>query len=240
MLCQARLTNYHKTKTKIGTQDKWNATYLKLCGNEAEPNADLCVRCAQRPAAARNQITMIHGTLSEEIPYTSRIYGGPWYWDMVQRYGEPLDTVWIEAAKAAQAAGEKRAASAGKVPWCIANLRETIPKGPKGPKGPMEPKGPKGPKGPTGPKDQKVDVKEEQQEEAMPPKKKLPASPAKPEQQLPFKPIPQLFQEAADEPTKIPTDTQTIRKEKGMWISATGHCFAVNEDGSIGKFIGKT
>ncbi len=222
MLCQARLTNYHKTKTKIGTQTKWNATYLKLCDKEAMEGSDLCARCAQRPTSARNQITMIHGKLSEEIPYTSRIYGGDWYWDMVQQYGEPLDKQWLELAKQAQLEGEKRA---GAKAWRIPEREAGRLKEKKKPERPVR---------------TKEEIKPVEQEEAideMPPKKKLP--PAPPSQQLPFKPISQLMQESSEEPKMLPTDRQKLWKENGVWICETGFTFAVKEDGGIGKFLGK-
>lgn len=223
-LCQARLTNYHKSKTKIGNQDRWNATYLKLCPNEADRNSEkgLCERCSQRPLNARNQITMIHGTLSEKIPYSSRIYGGDWYWDMVERFGEPVDKAWIQLAEEAQREGERRALSCGKTPWQIQKEAET-----------------------------KEGVKTAQEEEEMPPiakpkpkakaktktkaKEVLTPPPGTPK--LPFKPIPQLYQESMEEPKMMPTDTQKIWKEDGKWVCETGFLFEIREDGGIGKLI---
>lgn len=81
---------------------------------------------------------------------------------------------------------------------------------------------------------------EDYKDEMPPPKKKSTVVPVDPKiQKLPFKPIPQFFQETAEEPKMLPTDTQKIWKEDGKWVCATGFLFEVREDGGIGKFVGK-
>jgi hypothetical protein len=255
MLCQARLTNYHKSKVKFGTQTRWNATYLKLCENEATPGTELCERCSKRPAFARNQITMIHGKLSEEIPYTSRIYGGKWYWDMVEKYGEPLDREWLRCAREAQLEGEKRAgakawrivgggpieakgvdeAKAATKPEAAPQLKIRVPKDNE-----MPPASSQAAKAPRGRKKKEVAPAAPAQSQAPTPVATL--TPKSPDLRKHLYKITSYYEESDKQPKKLPTDTMKIELEevdgKVVWVSKGGFMFE-NEDGEIGRFLGK-
>jgi hypothetical protein len=55
------------------------------------------------------QDRILHGLLTEPIPEISRIYGGPWYWDQVNKHfgeGEP-NKEWLAAALESQRLAEE-------------------------------------------------------------------------------------------------------------------------------------
>ena len=99
--CQARLTDFWKTRVRIGSSKSF-ASIAYLCENEAVPGEDLCESCMNRPTESRYKDGKyhgrnVHGLVTEEIPEDSHIYGSAWYEDMVEKFGHP-DDVWLEQA----------------------------------------------------------------------------------------------------------------------------------------------
>ena len=108
MPCLARLTNWDKTSFRIDSC--FTVSYVVLCKNKT--SSDLCAECLTRPTESKYQTRMIHGLLTDPIPLTSSIYGGPNYWTKMKKFedaGKVLSAeakAWIATATAAQEAAE--------------------------------------------------------------------------------------------------------------------------------------
>lgn len=108
MPCLARLTNWDKTSFRIDSC--FTVSYVVLCKNKA--SGDLCAECLKRPTESKYQTRMIHGLLTDPIPLTSSIYGGPNYWTKMKKFedaGKVLSAeakAWIATAAAAQESAE--------------------------------------------------------------------------------------------------------------------------------------
>ena len=108
MPCLARLTNWDKTCFRIDSC--FTVSYIELCKNDA--SGPLCSKCLKRPTEGKYHSRIIHGLLTEPIPITSSIYGGPIYWAKMKKFkdaGKALSDeakAWIAAAAAAQHAAE--------------------------------------------------------------------------------------------------------------------------------------
>ena len=103
MACLARLTNWEKTNSPIGTSNK-RASIVRLCKNIPQ-KGNLCEECLKRPTDGKYQSRMMHGLLTERIPDHSHIYGSMWYWERVFKHGDP-SSEWLIKAEKAQKEGE--------------------------------------------------------------------------------------------------------------------------------------
>ena len=189
------------------------ATLVKTCSNQAEPGTHLCERCSRREEGGRAQSQAIHGLLTEPIPDYSHIYGGPWFWKWLAKTEADPPEHWVLLAEEAQEAAEKFCEKAGYTPWRFVDTQS---------KGTIT-------------------------EAEMPPKKALPKVkpedlPAKAKVTSMFKPITKYYNESADEPMKLMTDSQKIWKEEldgeTVWRCETGFVFK-DLEGKPGKPIGK-
>ena len=102
MRCHARLTRWD-SRCIIGTSKKM-ALKVYVCNSPAD--GELCEGCARRTTLPGKHEPRLHGLLTEPIPHDSHIYGGAWYWQQVERFGEPPEE-WVASAKAQQAAAEQ-------------------------------------------------------------------------------------------------------------------------------------
>jgi hypothetical protein len=189
------------------------ATLVKTCSNKAEPGTHLCERCSRREEGGRALSQAIHGLLTDPIPEYSHIYGGPWFWKWVNKVDANPPEHWVILAEEAQEAAEKFCEEAGFKPWRFTTTQS----------------------------------KETIIEPEMPTKKALPKVkpedlPAKAKVTSVFKPITKFYNETADEPVKLATDTQKIWKEELdgeiVWRCETGFVFK-DLEGKPGKPIGK-
>ncbi len=121
-ICLARLTSWETTNTPIGSSNK-RASVVKLCKNIPD-EGNLCRECSERPIEGKYQTRMCHGLLTEPPPDGSHVYGSLWYWDQVNRYGEPFDKGWLLQAHKAQCIAEGRCKAAGFVPWRVQRATE--------------------------------------------------------------------------------------------------------------------
>jgi len=113
MPCMARLTSWAETCS----EGKVLSSHVRLCKNTVRTDEVLCDECLARPwTGSGTQSRMIHGTLLEEPPPDSRIYGSAAYWRAVAKHGPP-DPEWLAAAVAAQEAAEQRCAEVGAEGW---------------------------------------------------------------------------------------------------------------------------
>ena len=85
MFCKARLTK-GASRIRIGTSKRY-ALKVYICSNLTD--GDLCTECLKRKRTAQKQNSRLHGLLTEPIPADSHIYGGSWYQEQVERFGEP-------------------------------------------------------------------------------------------------------------------------------------------------------
>jgi hypothetical protein len=110
MPCLARLTNWDKTSFRIDSC--FTVSHVVLCKNKVSGDSVLCAECLKRPTESKYHTRMIHGLLTDPIPLTSSIYGGPVYWTKMKKFedaGKVLSSeakAWIEVASAAQDAAE--------------------------------------------------------------------------------------------------------------------------------------
>ena len=108
MPCLGRLTNWDKTSFRIDSC--FTVSYVVLCKNKS--SGDLCAECLKRPTESKYQTRMIHGLVTDPIPLTSSIYGGPNYWTKMKKFedaGKLLSAeakAWIATASAAQESAE--------------------------------------------------------------------------------------------------------------------------------------
>ena len=213
MACLARLTNFNISHWEICPRRV--ATLVKTCSNKAEPGTHLCERCSRREEGGRALSQAIHGLLTDPIPEYSHIYGGPWFWKWANKMNANPPEHWVLLAEEAQEAAEKFCEEAGYTPWRFI--------------------------------DSEAQRNTEPDETDMPPKKPLPKVkpedlPAKAKVTSVFKPITKFYNETADEPVKLATDTQSMWTERldgePVWRCETGFVFKDNE-GKPGKPIGK-
>ena len=129
MRCLARLTDWRKTKTRIGDR---SVSIVKLCERDVDEGEILCKHCLERPPDGNNQSRMIHGLLTEPPSKESRVYGSEWYLDTVAKYGEP-DPEWLALAVNAQKKAEAVKGSWIQVQRLSADIDEMpLPKNIKG------------------------------------------------------------------------------------------------------------
>ena len=108
MTCIARLTNWDKTSFRIDAC--FTVSHIVLCKHKALANENLCKNCMVRPTESKYHTRMIHGLLTEPIPDTSSLYGGPVYWQKMKKFeeaGKKLSEEALEWIAKAQAAQEK-------------------------------------------------------------------------------------------------------------------------------------
>ena len=112
MPCLGRLTNWDKTSFRIDSC--FTVSYVVLCKNKVSVTSEgpLCAECLTRPTESKYQTRMIHGLVTDPIPLTSSIYGGPNYWTKMKKFedaGKVLSAeakAWIATAAAAQESAE--------------------------------------------------------------------------------------------------------------------------------------
>ncbi len=213
--CLARLTKWNKTSCRLDVC--MTASRVVVC-NGVSKEGNLCERCLNRPTEGRYQDIIIHGLLTEPIPEISRIYGGPWYWDQVQKKGEPSNKEWLTAAIQSQKDAEE---FCGPGAWKVQRLtakelemRKTMSLGKKG------------------------KAKAKVIAIATATKEKVVGTVL-----ANFSPIKILYQESITEPVKMETDTMRIRKEIlgdiEVWITANGLVFDCDTAGEASELIGR-
>ena len=171
----------------------------------------------ERPTEGKYQSRMIHGLLTEPPPLDSHIYGSLWYWERVEKHGEP-DKEWLELAKKAQEDAEEVCRKDGMRAWKVqrptAKDLEMVIKKKKAEKSTSKPKS---------------------EAEAETPVKKGTLLEK-------FAPIKVMYEEAEKQPVKMPTDSCKIKKEiyggLTFWVSETGLVFDINSIGEPGDFLG--
>jgi hypothetical protein len=99
--CLARLTDFFKTRVRIGASKSF-ASIAYVCQNDALQGEDLCESCLNRTTESRYKDGKyhgrnVHGLVTDAIPEDSHIYGSVWYEDMVEKFGHP-DDIWLEQA----------------------------------------------------------------------------------------------------------------------------------------------
>jgi len=216
--CLARLTKWNKTSCCLAPC--MTAARVVLCKNTPkDAESSLCEECMARPLDGKYQDRILHGLLTEPIPEVSRIYGGPWYWDQVEKNfpdGEP-DSQWLSAAKESQRLAEE---FCGTEAWkvqrpnarilqmrkCMASAKRANAK-------------------------VKVIAKEKEKVKVV---GTVLAT---------FSPIKVLYDESITEPVKLATDSMTIRKEiygdMAVWITENGMVFDCDTTGEPAELIAR-
>lgn len=168
--------------------------------------------------AIHPQTLLLHGTLTEPAPASCLIYGTPGYLAVLgsAKTSEQPSERWIKKAQQAEQEAEGRCKAAGKVFW-----KASVPISKA--------------------------AEEEGEEDGMPPRKKGSKAEELPQQKntilKSFPKITKHYQESADPPKKLPTDSQEIWKEECegqmYWFSESGWIFSVEDDGEPGEICGK-
>lgn len=106
MTCQARLTDWERTRIKLGSSC---VSFVRLCEGKPRKDENLCDKCSYRVSKGCpfTQSRMIHGLLAEEPPKDSLIYGSKTYWKLAEEEGCEPDAEWLAEAKEAQARAER-------------------------------------------------------------------------------------------------------------------------------------
>lgn len=227
--CIARLTNWDKTCGKLG--NCFSASYIVLCKKDAMDGEVICEGCMERPTEGKYQTRMRHGLLTDPIPEYSSLYGSPIFWQKLKKNGIPLeslDSAWMSAAQAAQAAAEALCEKEGYVPWKVQR-----------------------------PSDKEIElsmarkavlkVRERAKksvassaETTKPPVTQTPTT--KPLLQS-FALIKRFYQESEKPIVTMPTDTMDMRKEtvgdKEVWITDDGMVFSCDTTGDADDLIGR-
>jgi hypothetical protein len=222
--CLARLTKWNKTTSRLAPC--MTAARVVLCKNVPK-NADsnLCDECLARPLDGKYHDRILHGLLTEPIPEISRIYGGPWYWDQIDKHfpdGEPDDKQWLASALESQRLAEE---FCGPGAWkvqrpnarviqmrkCMASAKRANAKT----------------------KVIVVNSKEKEKE-----KEKVAGTVL-----ASFSPIKVIYEERIEEPVKLATDSMKIRKETygdiSVWITEDGMVFDCDTTGEPAELIAR-
>jgi hypothetical protein len=214
MACLARLTSWEKTNSPIGDSNK-RASILKLCKNTPEKGSSLCQECSGRPESGKYQTRMIHGLLTEPPCDDSHMYGSTWYWERVAKHGDPLDTVWLAGAKEAQAAGEEICLRLGLRPWMVQS--------------------------PSNRSLEEMRQKKKEKDVAAA-AARLTVVEKKGTLLEKFAPIKVIYEESAEPPEKLETDSCKIWKDSlgeiEVWITEFGLVFDTDTTGGIGELMG--
>lgn len=220
--CLARLTSWETTKCKIGNSNT-TASMLKLCKNKPEEGEVICNECMQRPTEGKYQTRMFHGLLTDPIPYESHIYGSPWYWERVAKYGDPEDEEWLEEAQRRQEEIERVVETAWKVQRPSEDILEEMVE----------------------------EVKTKQKKQALNRMRGIKKTDSTEQKPIPkagtilktFIPIKNKYEESSKPPKKLETDTLEIKKiqinGQWVWITETNLIFDVESNGDIGQHLGK-
>ena len=213
-VCLARLTSWETSNSPIGSSNK-RGSIVKLCKNVPRDGELLCDECAERPLEGKYQTRMLHGLLTDPPPDGSHIYGSLWYWDQVQRYGEPFDRAWLFSAHKAQIAAEAICHRAGYEPWRVQR-----------------------------PSEKEIEEMKERKKAGRAAglvSSGTAATPQKPQGTL-LKHIPivdTFYEESAKEPEKMPTDSMKIVKKGDVWVAENGMIFSCGSTGEPAKLIGR-
>ena len=217
--CLARLTKWNKTTSCLA--NCMTAARVVLCKNvPKDPESALCDVCLARPLDGKYQDRILHGLLTEPIPEISRIYGGPWYWDQIEKHfpdGEPDDKQWLAAAVEAQRVAEE---FCGPGAWKVQRPNARVIQ--------MR-KSMASAKRANAKVKAKILVKEKE--------KVIGTVLAN------FSPIKVIYEESIAEPVKLPTDSMKIRKESygdiTVWITEDGMVFDCDTTGEPGELIAR-
>lgn len=219
--CLARLTKWNKTTSRLAAS--MTAARVVLCKNVAtNAERNLCDECLARPLDGKYQDRILHGLLTEPIPEISRIYGGPWYWDQIDKHfpdGEPDDKQWLSAALEAQRLAEEFCGTgAWKVQRPNARILQMRKSMATAKRANAKTKA-------------KIVVKEKEKEKVA---GTVLAS---------FSPIKVIYEESIAEPVKLPTDSMKIRKETygdiSVWITEDGMVFDCDTTGEPAELIAR-
>lgn len=212
MPCLARLTNWDKTSFRIDSC--FTVSYVVLCKNKVS-DGPLCAECLTRPTESKYQTRMIHGLVTDPIPLTSSIYGGPNYWTKMKKFedaGKVLSAeakAWITTAAAAQESAE--AIGGCKVQRISDRAIEMV----------------------KAAKARAAAVKAKAAAKAA-------ANVVQKERSI-FTPVDVRFSESDKPPTKLDTDSMAIKLEVidgiSMWVAENGMRFE-DVKGEIGELIG--
>jgi hypothetical protein len=66
--------------------------YLEFrCNRPCSENNDVCIQCSQKKLTTNQCLRSFnHGNVNEPIPYQSHIFGGKWYLEHVEKWGQPI------------------------------------------------------------------------------------------------------------------------------------------------------
>ena len=172
---------------------------------------------------------VLHGLLTEVYPSFSSVYGSPTFYKYIEKGGEELPMEWLEAADEVEQEAKERCKRMGLVYYEPPRVfNSTHPPG-------------------GFPVEQEPAQSFDNPFQEMPPKKQIPKVkpedlPAKAKVTSMFRPITKYYNETADEPMKLVTDTQKIWKEdldgETVWRCETGFVFK-DLEGKPGRPIGK-
>jgi hypothetical protein len=217
--CLARLTHWDSTWSQIGPGTR--ASYVKICKNKPVEGMLLCKHCLQRPLEGKTQSSLLHGLLTEPIPYASALYGGPRYWERVGAFDLKPDPAWLLKAKVAQREAEEWCRPFG-TPWKVQRVSmEEIEEMKKA-------------SAKTKVAKPKAEAKEKE--------KDVPLKAAGTLLQT-FVPIKVMYEESGKPIEKVQTDSMAMWKEETdtgpVWITETGLVFDCASNGEPGQLIAK-
>lgn len=221
--CLARLTHWESSWCQLGPSTR--ASYVKVCTNKPTEGMLLCKHCLQRPLEGKTQSSLLHGMLTEPIPYVSALYGSPRYWDKVGSFDLKPDAAWLAKAKAAQKEAEDWCRPYG-TPWKVQRLSEEEIQS-------MKPK----------PSSTKVKAKVKEKDKVVVPSSS--SSVSKGETLLTtFAPIKVLYEESANRIQRVQTDSMGMWKEEvegmgSVWITESGLIFDCVSNGEPGELLAK-
>lgn len=223
--CLARLTNWDKTSFRIDSC--FTVSHIVLCKRKVSVSCGssvtgvsgvpsvLCDECLKRPTEGKYHSRIIHGLLTEPIPITSSIYGGPIYWAKMKKFKDAGKTLsdeakaWIAKAAAAQDAAE---AIGG---WKVQRLS-----------------------------DKSIEMVKAAKAQAAAVKAKAAAAKAGlAQKELPksiFTPVEVRFRETEKPPVRLETDSMMIRQEVidgvSVWVAENGMRFE-DVKGEVGELV---
>lgn len=218
--CLARLTKWNKTTSCLAKC--MTAARVVLCKNvPKDAESTLCDECLARPLDGKYQDRILHGILTEPIPEISRIYGGPWYWDQIDKHfpdGEPDDKQWLAAALEAQRLAEE---FCGPGAWKVQRPNARILQMRK-----------------SMATAKRANSKAKAKITVPLIKEKVVGTVL-----ASFSPIKVIYEESIAEAVKLPTDTMKIRKENygdiEVWITEDGMVFDCDTTGEAADLIAR-
>ena len=216
MPCLARLTNWEKTSFRIDSC--FTVSHVVLCKRVPSVSSAsasvpaLCDECMKRPTEGKYHSRILHGLLTEPIPVSSSIYGGPVYWAKMKKFEEAGKVLsaeakaWIAKAEAAQASAEAISRSI----WKVQRLSDK-------------------------------DIQRMARAKAAKLAAAKLAEKVQKEVKPIFAPVEVRFRETEKPPVRLETDSMAIRQEvldgKTIWVAENGMRFE-DVKGEIGELLG--